>query len=322
LQLKISKGYLDEKRNIGFDGAWKQALRSYFKDFIELCWPELLDKIDWTKKPEMLEDEMHALIKKEEIDKRIADKIIKFWRTDGVEVFALIHIEVQLSKQIDFSERMFIYRYRIFDMYKKDIASLAILIDGNKNWRPNEYCQDFCGSKLKFEYPILKILDYKDKKDELKQSKNPFVIIILAQLAAIETSGKLEEKLISKFNLTKFLYTHGLDREIVLTLLRFIDKMLALNEEFSLKYISQVKQLEGESKFSFITNAEQMWLNKGINQGVLQGETHILVHLLKAKFEELPDEYMQKVHEASPDILTKWAINVLQANALEDVFKQ
>jgi len=65
------------------------------------------------------------------------------WRTDGTEVWALIQLEVQRSKQIDFSERMFIYRYRIFDIYKKDIASLAILIDGNPNWRPNQYRQNF-----------------------------------------------------------------------------------------------------------------------------------------------------------------------------------
>jgi len=47
-----------------FNSAWKESLRKYFKNFVELCWPAILNKIDWSKKPEMLEDELHALIKK------------------------------------------------------------------------------------------------------------------------------------------------------------------------------------------------------------------------------------------------------------------
>lgn len=111
----------------------------------------------------------------------------------------------------------------------------------------------FWGTKLNLEYPIIKILDYKDRKHELEQSDNPFAIILLAQLAAIEANGDDEKKLISKFNLTKFLYTHGYNKEDILNMLRFMHQILALSEELSLQYVQRVRKLEGELKVSYMT---------------------------------------------------------------------
>ena len=328
-----------------FDAAWQEILRKYFKDFTELCWPDLFSKIDWNKGYKMLERELNPLASKKAIGKRIPDKLIEVCLNDGTEVIAIIHLEVQAGQVANFAERVFIYRYRVFDIYKKDVATMAILIDGNPNWRPGLFEREFFGSKERLEYPILKILDFKDEKQSLESSENPFALIILAQLVAIETSGKAEARLISKYHLTKWLYLHGLKKEDVFSLLRFVDEILALPDNLGLKYRQQVSELEQELQVSYMTTSEKNWLNegmqkgrvqgmeqgfeKGIAQGIEQGieqgkqvgEINVLIKLLKARFHEVPEQYLIKLQNADLATLEKWVLNVLNAKELDEVFK-
>ena len=43
------------------------------------------------------------------------------------------------KKQAEFAKRMFVYNYRIFDRYEKPVASLAVLADEHKQWKPSSY---------------------------------------------------------------------------------------------------------------------------------------------------------------------------------------
>ena len=45
------------------------------------------------------------------------------------ETWLLIHIEVQGTRETDFSERMYVYNYRTYDRYRRPVASLAVLTD-------------------------------------------------------------------------------------------------------------------------------------------------------------------------------------------------
>ncbi len=82
-------------------------------------------------------------------------------------------------------ERMFTYRYRLRDSHKKPIASLAILIDSNPEWRPGFYKEELWGSSMEMRFPIIKLIDYQSRIKELEASTNPFSSVILAQLATL-----------------------------------------------------------------------------------------------------------------------------------------
>lgn len=81
---------------------------------------------------------------------------------------------------------MYVCNYRIFDKYQKTVVSLAVLMDSNKNWRSKSYSKEKWGYSIQMKFPILKILDFKDKQQELLCSDNPFAIVILCQLKSIE----------------------------------------------------------------------------------------------------------------------------------------
>ena len=62
----------------------------------------------------------------------------------------MVHVEVQSQYDQEFSQRMFIYNYRAFDLYQKPVISLAILGDETKSWRPSYYQYGLGNSQLIF----------------------------------------------------------------------------------------------------------------------------------------------------------------------------
>ena len=41
--------------------------------------------------------------------------------------------------EAEFAERMYVYHYRLFDRYRRRVASLAILGDERPKWRPDSF---------------------------------------------------------------------------------------------------------------------------------------------------------------------------------------
>jgi hypothetical protein len=58
-----------------------------------------------------------------------------------------------------------------------------------------------------------------------------------------------------------------------------------------------------------------------VGRGVQYGEADLLTSILIAKFKELPNAYLKKIGTADADILKQWAVNVISAESLDEVFK-
>lgn len=299
-----------------FDTPWKKVLDIYFEDFVAYCWPEQHSKIDWKKGYKSLDKELSKISRNAPVTNRIVDKLVEVYLKNGDEAYVLIHIEVQGQRDVDFEKRMFIYRLRLRDLHDKPIASLAVLIDADQNWRPGVYREELWGSSMEMKFPIIKLIDYKSRIKDLEASTNPFASVILAQLATLEKQSP-EAKLTSKINLIKWLYTRNWKREDIMTLLTFMDWVFALPEQLELRCKKIIEVLEEEMKMDYVTSFERM----GIAKGFHQGESALLLRLLQHKFKTIPEAYKHKIEQASPDILLSWGERVLDVNSLEDVFK-
>lgn len=312
------------------DQAWKEALSLYFKDFMALCWPKAYEEIDWSKNPEFLEQELQAIMPEDESSRRVTDKIVKVWLHSGCEAFIIIHIEVQGSgiSRAKFTERMMIYRYRIFDWHRCPVASLAILIDDSPTWRPDLYHSELWDSVWQLKFPILKILDFRTQKQALLKHKNPFAIVILAQLGVIETMGDPSRRLDFKVHLTRMLFEKGWDKRKILDLYKFLDGLLALPQDLKLEYNDRVKKIEKERKVSYITTAEWVGLRQGRKEGRKEGrqegrqegKSSLLLSLLETKFKVVPNMYQELIYRADESRLIYWSKRVLFAESIEDVF--
>ncbi len=341
------------------DTPWKNILQVYFRDFMEFCLSEIAQQIDWTRGYESLDKELSAIARYAKTGNRLVDKLMKVWMKGGDELWILIHIEVQGNPDHMLEERMFVYRYRLRDFYKRPIISIAILTDGNPGWRPNEYEESYYGCSLSMRYLVVKILDYADKRQELEAMNNPFATVILAQLAVLKTRKNPQARYDTKLALTRKLYEKGWDREDVLQLYTLIDWLIALPKELMLNYHKEITHIEEEQKMAYITTAERIGMQKGIAQaeanmekyvttaerigmqkgiaqaeanmekyvttaeriGMQKGETNLLIRLLKHRFGDVPTRYLKRIQAANLEVLHVWEEQFLDAKTLEDVFK-
>ena len=48
---------------------------------------------------------------------------------------------------LNLKKRIYVYNYRIFDLYDRRVASLAILADDRPNWKPDHFSYALLGCK-------------------------------------------------------------------------------------------------------------------------------------------------------------------------------
>ncbi|MBN3923604.1 cytosolic protein [Nostoc sp. NMS4] len=285
-----------------YDSPWKQILQLYFEDFMLFFFPQAHREIDWTRQPEFLDKELEQVVRDAELGKRLADKLVKIYRIGGEESWILIHLEIQSQSESDFSERMFTYNYRIYDRYKRSVASLAILGDEQVNWRPNRFGYELFGTKVEFQFPIVKLLDYQQRQSELEASRNPLATVVMAHLAAVQTKSDRLQRKQQKLSLVRRLYQQGFEREDVLNLLAFVDWVLTLPQDLEREFQHEVEQLEAEQRMQYVTSFERSGIEKGKLEALLKG----IALGLKLKFGETGQNLL-------PEIESIQDVNLLEA---------
>ena len=130
-----------------YDSPWKEAVEHYFPEFMEFYFPNAHSEIDWPKDYIFLDKELRAVVQDAELGTRFVDKLVRVSMLNGDESWIYIHLEVQGTRQVEFAQRMFVYNYRIYDRYKKPVASFAVLADEHKSWKPSTYGFSLLGCK-------------------------------------------------------------------------------------------------------------------------------------------------------------------------------
>lgn len=246
------------------DSAWKDILDELFPEFMEFFFYDLYKEIDFSRKPVFLDKELEKIVKISKTGKRFADKLVKIHLKDGSERWCFCHVEVQGKAEKKFSERVYIYNYRIFDKYHKKVISLVVLTDENQTFRPDTYEVNLDGFSLIFKYPLVKIIDYKNRLDELKKSSNPFAVVVETYIKLLEVKKDNEKKLSLKLVLSKSVF----NRKDYLKLLRFIDWLINLPEKYEKIYLEEMRKFEGVIGVPYVTTFERYGYNKGLKEGI------------------------------------------------------
>ena len=75
-----------------------------------------------------------------------------------------------------------------------------------------------------------------------------------------------------------------------------------------------------------VDNWTRQWKEEGLREGRLEGrlegESAVLRKLLERRFGPLPDWARQRLAEAAVEQLEAWALEVLDAGTLEEVFRE
>jgi hypothetical protein len=220
----------------------------------------------------------------------------------------------------------------LFDRYDRPIASFAVLADQDENWKPDHFGYEVLGCGHRFEFPVVKLLDYAAQANALETHPNPFALVTAAHLRTRQTRGDPQARYHAKYTLVRLLYGRGWDRQRILDLFAVLDWMMRLPDSLEQKLWQAIATLEGETQMRYVTSVErlatergmqqglQQGMQQGMQQGLQKGEVAVLRRQLHKRFGELPEEIELRLNNATLAQLEVWADRVLDARTVEEIF--
>ena len=254
-----------------YDSPWKEALDVYFESFLAFFFPLAHKEINWARGYEFLDKEFQQIVRKGQVGRRSVDKLVKVWLRSGEELWVLIHVEIQMSKEGVFPRRMYIYNYRAFDRYNREVVSLAVLADANPRWRPDTFGYERWGFRTEIRFPVVKLWDYVDRLEELEKHPNPFAVVVAAHLRTLQTRNNQAQRHALKIKLIKGLYDRGLSANNIRQLFRLIDWLMELPEPWESSFWTEIKCFEEEKDMPFMTTPERIGRREGLAEGIRKG---------------------------------------------------
>lgn len=222
------------------------------------------------------------------------DKLVSVTRKETTATdWVLIHIEVQAQRDTDFARRMFVYHYRLYDRYERLVASMAVLSDANRGWRPQQFSHELFDCRVSLDFPVVKLLDYEQDWAALEADPSPFALVVMAQLQSLRTRRNPEERYAAKGQLTRLLYQKGYRRQDILELYRFLDWLMTLPIELEQRFRLDLEQIETEVKMRYVTSIERMAIQKGRQEGMRE----LLLEALETRFGDIPDETVGRLND-------------------------
>jgi len=295
---------IDQSVKNDYDSPWKEVIEQFFPEFIRFFFPKIYPEIDWAVDCVFLDKELEKITQDAEVGKRIADKLVRVQLMGGEEAIIFIHVEIQGSYEKAFESRMFIYNRRIGEKYDGDVVSLAILCDTNPKYRPDTFATERWGCELNFKFPMVKLLDFQEKWDELEQHENVFAVVVMAHLKSLEVKQGNQRKY-WKLELVKSLYLRGWERAIVIQLFRFVDWIITLPKELETSFWDDVKQLEKEKAMRYMTTGERIGHEKGVQQGEINKAREGVIDVLSIKFSNVADKIVSVVNDTVDPVRLK-----------------
>ncbi|MFT0531239.1 DUF4351 domain-containing protein [Castellaniella hirudinis] len=214
------------------------------------------------------------------------------------------------------------------------IYSLGILIDqpgaGQAPVTQLAYQDKYLSQKTEFVFPVVELRQWANRLDDLDAlaPHNPFAVFVMAQIQASRHPDKTT-RLRPLVDLVRRLYGYGYDRDRIGQLVRLVEWVVRLPTDLETDYLQAARQLEQEHEMSYVTIAERVYtqqglkmgIEQGIERGIEQGQANLLLRLVERRFGAQADDVHEKIRSANSAQLEAWSLNFVDAQVLDDVFK-
>ena len=260
--------------------------------------------IDWSQPPDFRDQELRELLVEAPEGSSRVDVLIRVAMCDGGSQTLYVHLEVQSSKEDDFSRRVFHCFHGIRRAYGEDVISLAILADLDPDWRPAEYRYERLGCEVAFRFPCCKLLDI------LPGLADDFSLPALAakaQIAALQTSRNPDKRSAVRWLLTRSLYEHGYSKEAINEAYRLIAWMMRLPKTQALHFRKQLVDFHKENNMPYLIDTEEIAIEQALSQGLSQGrqegrqegeilaQQQAVIEALEIRFDRVPDGLREEI---------------------------
>lgn len=279
--------------NSDMDGGWKDVIEDFTEDFFKFYLPKMHRGIDFTCGVTFLDKELNEIVSGSDNIRREADRLLEVRLKDGAAEWVLIHIEVQSGRDDSFAERMYVYNYRIFDKYRKRTASVAVLIDSDRKFRPESFRMELFGCVTLFQFPVIKLLDF--DREGIEKDDSPFAIVTRVQLAKLKSERDADKRYSFRMELTKEFYLRDYSKEQVIRLYRFIDYVLKLPKLKALQFKQELELFEEGRRMPYVTSTEMIAREEGLMQGQLKNAKEAVLEVLEARFGNIATVMKEKI---------------------------
>jgi hypothetical protein len=278
---------------IDHDRLFKELLTTFFVEFLELFFPEVVGYIE-RDSLEFLDKELFSDVTSGE--RYEADIIVKT-RFQEQETFFLIHTENQAQYQANFSQRMFRDFSRLSEKYGLSVYPIAVLsFDTPKTVQPNSYQVAFPNKVvLDFNYDIIQ-LNRLNWRDFLKQ-ENPVAAALMAKM----NIAKQERRQV-KLECLRLLATLRLDPARMKLISGFVDTYLRLStaeEKLFQADIARIEPNQQEVVMQIVTSWMEEGLNQGLQRGKLEEAIALIWRLLQRRIGEITPELRSRIGQLS-----------------------
>ena len=298
-----------------------------FPEFLVFFFPAVHAAIDWRRRIRFLNQELRKVSRDSATGARQVDALVEVARKGSrYRERIYIHIEVQATREADFARRMFTYNYRLFDRFAKPVASLAVLADDRRGWRPDGWGFEAFGTRHRLDFPVVKLLDRESDIEERLEDPdpNPFVLVTAAHLLTRKTRGRPEQRLAAKWKLIRLMYERRWDKARVIGFFKVLDWMMVLPSALEARLWQDIGSLERDRGMAFISSVEKIGMRKGFEKGLQKGErsgaANMLIRQLTTRFGPLPEAVVARLRSGTEAEHARWAERLLTAPSLDAVF--
>ncbi|WP_217593897.1 Rpn family recombination-promoting nuclease/putative transposase [Cohnella sp. GbtcB17] len=249
------------------DEAFKKLLQTFFEEFIALFFPEVHQKIDYSKAKLLMQEQLVDIVGQ---DARTLDLLLEAQLLEEA-FFVLIHFEPQSYRDDRFAERMFIYFSRLYERYRKThkrIIPIAVFTADSTRIESDRLTMPLPGSDEDvLQFKFLKVeLKSKNWRD-FAESDNPVAAALLAKMGY---NRKEKRELRFAYLRTLLKLKNKLDPARMALIMSVADLYYEPkpneDEQILLELIQSVPEEE-----KFIMELMPAWKRWGFEEGIEQG---------------------------------------------------
>src|SRR5690625_1846414 len=253
------------------DQLYKELINTFFKEFLEIFFPDIHENIDFDKISPLSEEVYTDVLGG---DVRKLDIVIET-RLKKEDVVIIVHIEPQSYRQTDFNERMYHYFSLLYNKYRKPIIPIAIFSHDDL-WEESQFTIGFdFFDVLRFNYRTLH-LQKMNWRDYI-HSDNPVAAALMSEMGY-----KKEERIQVKKEFFMMLARMQLDPAKQRIIHGFFEQYLRLTNEEEEQLMEEIKKNpEAEKIFEIPISYEEKGKEIGKEIGKELGKKEVVIEMLK-----------------------------------------
>jgi hypothetical protein len=304
------------------DQLFKELLRLFFAEFLELFFPDVARQLDFTRVNFINTENFKDFPEGGALHSDVAAEVRAL--TPGDDTPAIVHvlIEVEGQRTERFPGRMWEY-YSVWRLRRRQrvFPIVVYLSPGTGGIVEEEYSERLFGRQLlTFRYAAVGLPDL--RADDYRQSANPLSVALSATMRP-----SAEGRLAQKFDALLRIARSRLEEGQKLVLATVVESYLKLNAAEDAAFREALIREGGAEVGTFVSIYEergieiglQRGIEQGLQEGLLQGQQNFLLKQLRSKFGELTETVVAQVKAMTAEQLDAVAERVLTATTIEEL---